>query len=102
MAVAVLLVIILAWTSVLGSAPSMTLFGTVDKSEANWGEVQKFQLMFALPTIPATDKIDLTLSLTSHPPISSTRPLHIYKLDVNTPATATIGTTYGPFFTDKI
>ena len=45
MALAVLFVIILALTSVLGSAPSMTLYGSVDKSEANWGEVQKFQLM---------------------------------------------------------
>ena len=105
MAVAVLLVIILAWTSVdqaLSSAPSMTLFGSVDKSEVKWGEVQKFQFKLTLPAIPATDKIDLTLSFTSHPLISSTRPLHIYKLDINTPATATIGTTYGPFFTDKI
>ena len=54
MAVAEVLVIFLAWTSVLGSAPSMTLYGSVDKSEANWGEVQKFQFKLALPTIPAT------------------------------------------------
>ena len=81
-----------------GSSPSLALSGSVDTSEAKWGEVQKFQFKLTLPPIPEPDKVDLLLSFISQN--RSVDPLHIYKLNISNPATATVGATHGPYFTD--
>ena len=81
-----------------GSSLSLALSGSVDKSEAKWGETQKFQFKLGLPPIPQSDKVDLSLSFMSQN--RSIDPLHIYKMDISNPSTATVGATHGPYFTD--
>ena len=90
----VLALISFPWTTFA----SISLTGSVDKPEAHWGQMQKFQYKLTLPKIPESEKIDLALSFISQN--RSVDPLHIYKVNVSAPATATIGATYGPFFTE--